>query len=185
MNRRGWMSTRPWDTRFRHVSAGGPETEPKAGGESRTHNRRFTKPVLCRLSYASDHEAVKFPTIPSSPFHARGFSSREKNFSPVGRAASGRMPGRRRRPPANATASNRRGLVEGRGVKRGRGDGGSLGSANRSILTRRLSVRQGGPGEIQGRSPGPDSTGPWGFVSKHRQVELGLVGDPPQLVLRS
>ena len=26
----------------------------RAGGESRTHNRRFTKPVLCRLSYASD-----------------------------------------------------------------------------------------------------------------------------------
>ena len=30
-------------------------TKPRqrAGGESRTHNRRFTKPVLCRLSYAS------------------------------------------------------------------------------------------------------------------------------------
>ena len=26
----------------------------RAGGESRTHNRRFTKPVLCQLSYASD-----------------------------------------------------------------------------------------------------------------------------------
>ena len=26
----------------------------RAGGESRTHNRRFTKPVLCRLSYASN-----------------------------------------------------------------------------------------------------------------------------------
>src|SRR5258708_162164 len=37
----------------------------RAGGESRTHNRRFTKPVLCRLSYASDHKAVKFPNIPS------------------------------------------------------------------------------------------------------------------------
>ena len=32
----------------------------RAGGESRTHNRRFTKPVLCQLSYASDHRAMKF-----------------------------------------------------------------------------------------------------------------------------
>ena len=32
----------------------------RAGGESRTHNRRFTKPVLCQLSYASDSRAVKF-----------------------------------------------------------------------------------------------------------------------------
>ena len=36
-----------------------PSTTPtarstRAGGESRTHNRRFTKPVLCRLSYASN-----------------------------------------------------------------------------------------------------------------------------------
>ena len=45
----------------------------RAGGESRTHNRRFTKPVLCRLSYASNQKAVKFPTIPSGPFHARAF----------------------------------------------------------------------------------------------------------------
>jgi hypothetical protein len=35
----------------------------RAGGESRTHNRRFTKPVLCQLSYASDLRAVKFLTI--------------------------------------------------------------------------------------------------------------------------
>src|SRR3954454_9796035 len=37
-----------------------PARPDRAGGESRTHNRRFTKPVLCRLSYASVHEAVKF-----------------------------------------------------------------------------------------------------------------------------
>src|SRR4051812_27311729 len=47
----------------------------RAGGESRTHNRRFTKPVLCRLSYASDHEAVKIPTIPSRPSNARDLSA--------------------------------------------------------------------------------------------------------------
>src|SRR3954454_8916227 len=45
----------------------------RAGGESRTHNRRFTKPELCRLSYASNQGTVKFPTIPSSPNHARIF----------------------------------------------------------------------------------------------------------------
>src|SRR4051812_8582298 len=52
----------------------------RAGGESRTHNRRFTKPELCRLSYASNQEAVKFPTIPSSPNLARGlFVRRSKS----------------------------------------------------------------------------------------------------------
>src|SRR5436305_14429777 len=44
----------------------GPTRQIRAGGESRTHNRRFTKPVLCRLSYASHHEAVKLPNIPSN-----------------------------------------------------------------------------------------------------------------------
>src|SRR3712207_2546557 len=35
--------------------ARGPSFRPgRAGGESRTHNPRFTKPMLCRLSYASD-----------------------------------------------------------------------------------------------------------------------------------
>jgi hypothetical protein len=47
---------------------------PRAGGESRTHNRRFTKPVLCRLSYASRHEAVKTPTISPALSNARPFS---------------------------------------------------------------------------------------------------------------
>ena len=68
--------------------ATGRRRSGRAGGESRTHNRRFTKPVLCRLSYASDHEAVKFPTIPSRPFDARAFS--------VPRSKS-RRPGRRTR----------------------------------------------------------------------------------------
>ena len=54
----------------------------RAGGESRTHNRRFTKPVLCRLSYASEHEAVKFPNIPSDACDARAFSSRRPKFRP-------------------------------------------------------------------------------------------------------
>jgi hypothetical protein len=48
----------------------------RAGGESRTHNRRFTKPVLCRLSYASDREAVKFPNIPPKTNDARDLFSR-------------------------------------------------------------------------------------------------------------
>ena len=51
-----------------------PSRSGRAGGESRTHNRRFTKPVLCRLSYASNQVAVKFPNIPSPPSHARAFS---------------------------------------------------------------------------------------------------------------
>jgi hypothetical protein len=46
----------------------------RAGGESRTHNRRFTKPVLCRLSYASVREAVEFLTIPPRSSDARAFS---------------------------------------------------------------------------------------------------------------
>src|SRR4051794_34721128 len=33
----------------------------RAGGESRTHNRRFTKPVLCRLSYASERWGREIP----------------------------------------------------------------------------------------------------------------------------
>ncbi len=57
---------------LKHSSAG-PGIRLKAGGESRTHNRRFTKPVLCRLSYASRHEAVKAPFIPSGSPNARAF----------------------------------------------------------------------------------------------------------------
>jgi hypothetical protein len=75
-----------WERSCRHldVAACGSVPSParavgrhsgdRAGGESRTHNRRFTKPVLCQLSYASNQEAVKFPTITSPTFHARGFS---------------------------------------------------------------------------------------------------------------
>ena len=43
---------------------GGPS---RAGGESRTHNPRFTKPKLCRLSYASEPRAVNCPTILGNP----------------------------------------------------------------------------------------------------------------------
>ena len=31
-----------------------PQSQDRAGGETRTHNLRFTKPLLCRLSYASN-----------------------------------------------------------------------------------------------------------------------------------
>src|SRR4051794_21524063 len=31
-----------------------PLTLDRAGGETRTHNLRFTKPLLCQLSYASN-----------------------------------------------------------------------------------------------------------------------------------
>ena len=44
----------------------------RAGGESRTHNPRFTKPMLCRLSYAST-SIVRFhllPAIRSGGFHS-------------------------------------------------------------------------------------------------------------------
>ncbi len=47
----------------------GPCSRPRqrASGESRTHNRRFTKPVLCQLSYASsDSIAEEFLTITTS-----------------------------------------------------------------------------------------------------------------------
>src|SRR5262249_48961848 len=79
---------RPWDRRDARVNRFGQDRggsfakttlQSRAGGESRTHNRRFTKPVLCRLSYASDHEAVKLPSIPSNPFQAREFSPRNVN----------------------------------------------------------------------------------------------------------
>src|SRR4051812_28687579 len=65
---------------------GSPAAEGRAGGESRTHNRRFTKPVLCQLSYASDREAVKIPNIPSPASHARGLSA------PAGKIRPSRSP---------------------------------------------------------------------------------------------
>src|SRR5262249_38704062 len=58
----------------------------RAGGETRTHNPRFTKPMLCRLSYASNSRvsilsrrrhrekrirAVKLSTLPSAPRHCK------------------------------------------------------------------------------------------------------------------
>jgi hypothetical protein len=53
-----------------------PARPGRAGGESRTHNRRFTKPVLCRLSYASVHEAVKFPKYTVAHVSRKGSFSR-------------------------------------------------------------------------------------------------------------
>jgi hypothetical protein len=94
-----------------------PPMQPsRAGGESRTHNRRFTKPVLCRLSYASDraHRAVKLPTIPSRSGHARAISHPGHETVAGGvltRAfdTSSRSPVHGRRiSPANATAFGHR-----------------------------------------------------------------------------
>src|SRR6201999_2226861 len=75
-----WVSTRIRSTHRRAPARLRPKPRlnrkpNRAGGESRTHNRRFTKPVLCRLSYASVRKAVKFLTItPRSP-DARAFRS--------------------------------------------------------------------------------------------------------------
>src|SRR5436305_7095685 len=80
----------------------GPNRRIRAGGESRTHNRRFTKPVLCRLSYASHREAVKIPIIPTEDAFASDFSVAIR-ISPV------RRPG-----PTKATAATGEGPV-GRG----------------------------------------------------------------------
>ena len=45
----------------------------RAGGESRTHNRRFTKPVLCRLSYASDRRGREIPNYTVAAVRRKGF----------------------------------------------------------------------------------------------------------------
>jgi hypothetical protein len=50
---------RPTDSQPRGQEMPKPENSPdsrssRAGGETRTHNRRFTKPKLCQLSYASN-----------------------------------------------------------------------------------------------------------------------------------
>src|SRR5262245_20939836 len=73
-------SCRDWFGRVRRSSCG----NGRAGGESRTHNRRFTKPVLCRLSYASDHKAVKFPTIPPRASVARALCVQRRKITPRG-----------------------------------------------------------------------------------------------------
>ena len=100
-----WVSTRGFDRfptlsvcpscrlEWRRNSSGpvrrdaGPH-RGRAGGETRTHNPRFTKPMLCRLSYASK-QAVKFSTIPTRCRIARPFPpSRTKRRPPArGRGA--------------------------------------------------------------------------------------------------
>ena len=82
-----WVSTRVVSPRSRSAPEGPPRPTGlgtrspgrlRAGGESRTHNRRFTKPVLCQLSYASVRRsifarAVKFPNIPGTSQDASPF----------------------------------------------------------------------------------------------------------------
>jgi len=62
----------PWFNAARRTKPRAGRT--RAGGESRTHNRRFTKPVLCRLSYASHREAMKITNIPGDLAIASDFS---------------------------------------------------------------------------------------------------------------
>src|SRR3972149_6600303 len=37
-----------------------PNPTPSAGGGTRTHDLRFTKPLLCRLSYSSNFKQTSF-----------------------------------------------------------------------------------------------------------------------------
>ena len=120
-----WVSTR-------QVFGGDPQTRGprwlpaattprlRAGGESRTHNRRFTKPELCRLSYASVRRTVKFPNIPPRSRVARGFPTLDRE-SATPRAIS---------PGGNTTASG------------GRRQDGRSGAVRRWPTARRLA--QGG-----------------------------------------
>jgi hypothetical protein len=80
-----WVSTRSRERRLgpsplRHRLEGFSlnlrSKRSRAGGESRTHNRRFTKPVLCRLSYASVREAMKLLTITRLSSDARAIRPR-------------------------------------------------------------------------------------------------------------
>ncbi len=52
----------------------------RAGGESRTHNRRFTKPMLCQLSYASDRQTVKLLTIQTPMRRCKTIPPRASGF---------------------------------------------------------------------------------------------------------
>ena len=99
-----WVSTRVESPRV------GSSTSPhRAGGESRTHNRRFTKPVLCRLSYASDQQAVKFPDYIAGVPRCKAFRDRrEKPPAPP-------VPDERDRDPAGSReTSASRGRTVGR-----------------------------------------------------------------------
>ena len=57
-----------------------PRSRGRAGGESRTHNRRFTKPKLCQLSYASDRQAVKLLTIQTPKRRRKTIPPRASGF---------------------------------------------------------------------------------------------------------
>jgi hypothetical protein len=99
LRRGGFVALSPGSRRpFRLVREVVLARHGRAGGESLTHNRRFTKPVLCRLSYASVHEAVKFPNIPPETFHARGlFTSTFEN-----RLLPGSIRGHASHPPGSS-----------------------------------------------------------------------------------
>ena len=57
-----WVTTQSGALAIAGLGLGKPRTnDNRAGGESRTHNRRFTKPVLCRLSYASHRPGRENP----------------------------------------------------------------------------------------------------------------------------
>ncbi len=121
-----WVSTRVESSRVGFLDA-----PHRAGGESRTHNRRFTKPVLCRLSYASDQQAVKFldyiaaaPRCKSAPRPSRG-------------------------KPAGPTASE--------SDRVGRGKAPRPGAVGRSGRTRTLLPNERGH---LIRAPGPSARGP-------------------------
>ncbi len=115
-----WVSTRFSDNPSRSRSSRpsrdpsaegrGPTRQIRAGGESRTHNRRFTKPVLCRLSYASRYEAVKFPNIPTESAFASDFPAALENSTAEGGPARQNRPRRRAQSAgrARSTKSSRR-----------------------------------------------------------------------------
>ena len=76
----------------------------RAGGESRTHNPRFTKPMLCRLSYASDRWAVKLPTL----------ATPSRDCKDLCRPPPNSLPHHLPPPPANTTAPGTGSSVLGR-----------------------------------------------------------------------
>ena len=59
------------------------ETERRAGGESRTHNPRFTKPKLRRLSYAG--EATETATAVEKSYYTVAIRRRKGDFDPFRR----------------------------------------------------------------------------------------------------
>ena len=76
-----WVTTRRHA--IRRVASRRPRVPPvaatrpgRAGGESRTHNLRFTRPLLCQLSYASDLVRVrrKNQNLPRSDADCKPFS---------------------------------------------------------------------------------------------------------------